>query len=587
MTLKTAVLVTTLGAALSLPAYAQQVSAPSVVGWIAGPLATSNPSDQPVSGTDLGWTFEHRGQLFILFGDSWNARSLCGPALSNDDAQGTLPLSTPAGAPAITFFTRAESPQDFDGIRIYRNGESLSMAELQVPVAGFSDGVDAFAVFSREDYEPCVRASADEPGSCPTGSGAAAEAFACAAIAECAPPLVSLLCDPATSSGCLFFQHCGASSAGYCVDRTSSQYIGSAASDPFAAVNRVDIGVQRPSDPVAYDSIAVWETNKFLNVTARTVAAFTGTSAGNDYRPGHAAVFMWGRPGFWAEHTREAQVYLMAHPLPFPTDAAGQRQFSPQYFAGTDPLTHEPIWTPLQAKGVPLSMDGLVGGSPHEALPLPGQMGISWVPEPVNKWVMLYGGDAPDLYLSEPLHDRPGPAPGSIRIRFADHPWGPWTPARPLLIPGAPTVVGDPYGPGGFMFHTKCRSQGDGVCAPNTIPTCVSAGLVQIGRLYAPNIIDLYTQPDGAGGVTIYWNVSAYNPYGVLLMKTTIRPAAACKGDCGGDGQVTVDEVITLVNIALDSAQASACPSGVPAGAAVDITLIVQAVNSALSECAG
>jgi hypothetical protein len=52
-----------------------------------------------------------------------------------------------------------------------------------------------------------------------------------------------------------------------------------------------------------------------------------------------------------------------------------------------------------------------------------------------------------------------------------------------------------------------------------------------------------------------------------------------------GGGSVTIDELITLVNIALGNAQASACPHGVPTGAEVDVTLIIQAVNHALNGC--
>jgi hypothetical protein len=63
------------------------------------------------------------------------------------------------------------------------------------------------------------------------------------------------------------------------------------------------------------------------------------------------------------------------------------------------------------------------------------------------------------------------------------------------------------------------------------------------------------------------------------------NPPAGCAGDCGGDGEVTVDEIIILVNIALGSAQPSACPSGIPAGTEVDITLIVKAVGFALNAC--
>jgi hypothetical protein len=59
----------------------------------------------------------------------------------------------------------------------------------------------------------------------------------------------------------------------------------------------------------------------------------------------------------------------------------------------------------------------------------------------------------------------------------------------------------------------------------------------------------------------------------------------ACIGDCDVGGSVTVDEILTLVNIALGTAQPSACLHGVPSGADVNVALIIQAVNNALSDC--
>ncbi len=61
---------------------------------------------------------------------------------------------------------------------------------------------------------------------------------------------------------------------------------------------------------------------------------------------------------------------------------------------------------------------------------------------------------------------------------------------------------------------------------------------------------------------------------------------AQCVGDCGGDNEVTVDEIITMVNIALGSAQVSACPVG-DANNDGEITVdeIIQAVNNALNGC--
>ena len=54
-------------------------------------------------------------------------------------------------------------------------------------------------------------------------------------------------------------------------------------------------------------------------------------------------------------------------------------------------------------------------------------------------------------------------------------------------------------------------------------------------------------------------------------------------GDCGGKGSVSIANVITLMNIALGNAPASACPHGIPSGNGASITLIIQAVNNALN----
>jgi hypothetical protein len=61
----------------------------------------------------------------------------------------------------------------------------------------------------------------------------------------------------------------------------------------------------------------------------------------------------------------------------------------------------------------------------------------------------------------------------------------------------------------------------------------------------------------------------------------------SCVGDCNADGEVTVDEILTMVNIALGNADATACPNGIPSGAQVDVALILTAVNNALNGCGG
>lgn len=59
-----------------------------------------------------------------------------------------------------------------------------------------------------------------------------------------------------------------------------------------------------------------------------------------------------------------------------------------------------------------------------------------------------------------------------------------------------------------------------------------------------------------------------------------------CPGDCDGNGDVTVGEVIALVNIALGNTQLSSCmPGDIDNSHNVTINEIVAAVDAALSGC--
>jgi len=70
----------------------------------------------------------------------------------------------------------------------------------------------------------------------------------------------------------------------------------------------------------------------------------------------------------------------------------------------------------------------------------------------------------------------------------------------------------------------------------------------------------------------------------LIALPTTAR--AQCAGDCNGDGQVAINELITGVNIALGSAAVSACPAVDANGdGQVAINELIGAVNNALSGC--
>jgi hypothetical protein len=67
---------------------------------------------------------------------------------------------------------------------------------------------------------------------------------------------------------------------------------------------------------------------------------------------------------------------------------------------------------------------------------------------------------------------------------------------------------------------------------------------------------------------------------------TPTPSAQGCIGDCDGDGTVTIDNILVLVNIALEQAALSACPSGDRDGdGSVTVSEIIAAVGAALAGC--
>jgi hypothetical protein len=65
--------------------------------------------------------------------------------------------------------------------------------------------------------------------------------------------------------------------------------------------------------------------------------------------------------------------------------------------------------------------------------------------------------------------------------------------------------------------------------------------------------------------------------------KTWTSGELSCVGDCNQSGEVTVDELITVVNVALGSASLSACPVGDADGSGT--IEIIAAVNNGLNGC--
>lgn len=87
------------------------------------------------------------------------------------------------------------------------------------------------------------------------------------------------------------------------------------------------------------------------------------------------------------------------------------------------------------------------------------------------------------------------------------------------------------------------------------------------------------------------WHKMVYRLVVIVGLSLTVgtSPSAAqapsCVGDCGGTGKVVVTNIITLVNIVLETLQCSACTKGVNCSNPVNVSTVIQAVNNALGMC--
>jgi hypothetical protein len=144
---------------------------------------------------------------------------------------------------------------------------------------------------------------------------------------------------------------------------------------------------------------------------------------------------------------------------------------------------------------------------------------------------MFYGGGSSTLPLPPPLNDcgvlqlfagadckSANMENGAVRMRTADNPWGPWSAAQDVLVGGDVAIADEQHGPGGVLYHPNCKGK---TCATPTRSPFYKSN--EYGFFYAANIIEQWTRPAG-GGVDVLWDVSTWDPYRVVLVRTRIMP---------------------------------------------------------------
>jgi hypothetical protein len=450
-------------------------------------LGNTFPQPPPIEvwGTDLGWTYEVNGRIPILFGDTWQRIDIC-PVQVNDDSLGTLHLpandwpgfdatdSIPDSQCLDITYEIDEAGTAFAPITLHRwDGVAVPLGPLNTPVVGFYDGQREWAVFIVGGGQRCTPAE--------VASGAACSD-------DLSPQATELVCGTVAGQGS-------------CVDPTSTRGGDGAQALYLHIAERVG--------PAAYVSRAMFLTNKYLNLTGRTVRAFDPDDpGGRDYEPGQASLLLWGRPAFDdLSGDGEAPPYFMYHPLPL--EVSDDRiVFAPQYFRGL--VDGQPSFSSQQVDAVPL-YTGELEPVNHVA--------ISWV-SPIAHWVMIYSGSSTDFIDPDLTTGRGQPVKGAMYARVAREPWGPWSDFQPVLTneQTAQDLVC------GHQAPVGCIPPPDPLIRPGCLEAVDPLGG---GNLYGANIIDQMTRvvPTSSGGFAadVFWLYSTWHPYSVILARTRVE----------------------------------------------------------------
>jgi hypothetical protein len=185
---------------------------------------------------------------------------------------------------------------------------------------------------------------------------------------------------------------------------------------------------------------------------------------------------------------RASDVYLATIPASSFDTGAGTR-----YFAGL--VNGQPVWSSSESAAVPVVAEK--GG------PSIGNVSVIYSPA-LGLWLMTYDGG------------RQSPSTAGVYFTYAKDPWGPW--AEPQLIfnqrrDGANgTFVHDP----GITPNDGLNGPTIGGNDPRTTP----------GGTYAPYMIERFTRVSGST-LSIYYTLSTWNPYTIVLMRTDFTTAPA------------------------------------------------------------
>jgi hypothetical protein len=188
-------------------------------------------------------------------------------------------------------------------------------------------------------------------------------------------------------------------------------------------------------------------------------------------------IFIWGTGKY-----RSSDAYLSVVPAAHFATGEGTR-----YFAGLD-AARTPRWSDNESDAKMIVQNGTMG-----------DLSVTWCKD-LGLWLMTY--------------DSRPPAPHGIEFSYSRTPWGPWS--EPQIIFNA---LRD--GATSKFIHNPDAVPDDGLAGPVIGKGRANPAAVH-GGAYAPYVVERWTRLQ-AGELSLYYVLSTWNPYVVVLMQSRFR----------------------------------------------------------------
>jgi hypothetical protein len=241
--------------------------------------------------------------------------------------------------------------------------------------------------------------------------------------------------------------------------------------DHYQVDNKYDVMgrcvLGRASDEAQhFDSVRTLSTGKFINVTVATQTLDADAAAQLHLAAGTPVLWIWGTGRY-----RASGIYLAAAPLAGIETFAGIQYFNGYGWSGNENDAASLIWT---------------GDA--------GELSVRWNPF-LARWILLFNSGSPR----------------GILMHTAPQPWGPWT--------DNPVWVFNPDdGYGRFMHRSSLHLNGHA----RDFAFDDFQGDNEWGGEYAPYQITRFATGAAGDRTQIYFTMSTWNPYQVMLMTTTV-----------------------------------------------------------------